>query len=86
VDSVYSDSGGHGIHGCIKSITDKIKISLDKVGAAGNVYEDCTDENIRNTMAEIKNNKVIAELLREGKTEVVGAKYGIDDGKVTFWD
>ena len=78
------DSRGETVHGCVKYITDKIQISLDKVGAAGDVYEACTDENIRHTIEEIKGNGIVAELLREGKTEVAGAKYGIADGKVTF--
>lgn len=86
VKATVDSNGGKGVHGCIKSITDIIKISLDKVGASGNVYEACTDENIRNTIIEIKNNTIIAELIHEGKTAVVGAKYGIDDGKVTFWE
>jgi carbonic anhydrase len=72
------------VHGCIKSITDKIKKSLDKVGDTLNVYEDCTNENIRSTMNEISANKIVGALIREGNTKVVGAKYGISTGKVTF--
>ena len=86
VKATVDSHGGHGVHGCIRSITDKIKISLDKVGDSDNIYEDCTDENIRATMAEIRSNRIVAELLAEGRTEVAGAKYGIGDGKVTFWD
>jgi carbonic anhydrase len=78
------DSAGHTVHGALRSITDKIQRSIDRVGASGDVYEDVTDENIRSTLAEIKSNKVIAGLISEGKTEVTGAKYGISSGQVTF--
>jgi carbonic anhydrase len=86
VDSVRASKH---VHGCIRSITDIIKKSLDKVtadtvGDSPNVYEDCTDENIRSTMAEIEKNKIVGALIREGKTTVVGAKYGFSDGRITF--
>lgn len=75
----------HGdVHGCIKAITDKIGKSYDKVRGNRNACESCEDENIRDTVTEIKNNTVISHLIKEGKTEVVGAKYAIETGKVTF--
>lgn len=82
VDSVHFNGGD--IHGCIKAVTDKIKPCCDKVHGAQNVYEACEDENIRSVVAEISNNKVISHLIKEGHVEVLGAKYGISTGKVTF--
>ena len=73
-----------GVHGCIKAITDKIGRSYDKVCESRNAYEACEDENIRDTAAEIRSNTVIKHLIRSGKVEVVGAKYAIGTGKVTF--
>lgn len=83
--AVKATVDGGDIHGCIKSITDKIDKSLEKVRESKNVYEACEDENIRNTAEEIRKNKVVATLIKEGKVEVVGAKYGINSGKVTFF-
>ncbi len=73
------------VRGCIKSITDKIGKSYDKVRGSRNACEACEDENIRDTVADIKNNKVIARLIKEGKTEVVGANYAIETGVVMFY-
>lgn len=77
----HGDAGG-----CIRSITEKIGKSYGKVRGSRNPYEACEDENIRDTVAEIGNNPVIRHLIREGKVEVVGAKYAIDSGKVTVLD
>ena len=82
--AVKATVDGGEFHGCIKTITDKIALSLHRVGRTAAVYEDCADENIRQTISDIKNNKIVAELIHEGKTEVVGAKYGLRTGKVTF--
>jgi carbonic anhydrase len=79
------DSAGGDVRGSLRAITDKIKKSLYRAGASDNIYEGCADENIRNTMSDIRNNKVIAGLIHEGRVQVAGAKYGIGDGKVTFF-
>lgn len=76
---------GGEIQGCIKSLADIIKKSLDIIDRKQNVYEACEDENIRNTVGEIKKNQIIANLMKEGKVEVLGAKYAISSGRVTFF-
>jgi carbonic anhydrase len=76
---------GGEAHGAVKSIIDKIDYSLKKLNKPVNIYEECTDENIRNTVREICDNAVIAKLIKEDKTGVVGAKYGIHSGAVTFF-
>ncbi len=84
--AVKATVDGGEIHGCIESIVDRISPALDKVRGADDLYTACEDENIKSVCDEIKANKIIAELVREGKTEVVGAKYAIESGKVTFMD
>jgi carbonic anhydrase len=75
----------HGdAHGCVKAITDKIGKAYAKVRDSHNTYAACEDQSIRDTVAEIKNNAVIKHLLHEGKTEVLGAKYALATGRVTF--
>jgi carbonic anhydrase len=83
--AVKATVDGGEIHGCIKSITDKIGVSLKKLGSPADPYTACEDENIRTTVEEIKKNHVVSELLHQDKTEVVGAKYGIKSGAVTFF-
>lgn len=82
--TVDTDACGGEAHGCIKSIVEKITPALDKVRGASDVYIACEDENIRQTVRDILANQVIAHLYKEGKVSVIGAKYGIDSGKVMF--
>lgn len=74
--------------GSISSIVNKIKPLCDKLKASGvkknDLYEKCTDENIKNSIAEIKKSPVIKKLIAEKKLSIVGAKYNILTGKVIF--
>ena len=74
--------------GSIGAIVNKIKPSLDKVkGTTTNkdeLYTKCEDENINNTINEIKNSSVIKHLEEENKVNVVGAKDDVDTGEVVF--
>ena len=74
----------------ISAILDKIKPSFDKVkGSTTNkneIYEKCADENIKNTISAIKSSPEIKKLEKEKKVTVIGAKYHIETGKVTFDD
>jgi carbonic anhydrase len=78
------DAHGGEVHGCIHAIVDRIDKARLKVAGAADPYTACEDENIRNVVEEIRSNSVIAELLEDRKLEIVGAKYGITDGRVTF--
>lgn len=77
---------GGEVHGCLKSVVDKIDVSLKKVTGSADLPCACEDENVRTTVATIKANPIIKELIDAGKTTVVGAKYGIKSGLVTFFD
>ena len=77
--------GGHSC-GCLNEILKKINISLEAVSDSDNLYIACENENIRNTIRQIKGNSVIAGLLEKGDVTVIGAKYGLRDGVVTFFD
>ena len=84
--AVKATVGGGEVHGCIKSIVEKIAVSHKKVSSAENVQCACEDENVRNTVAQISDNPVIAELIHSGKTFVIGAKASIRSGVVTFFE
>ncbi len=84
--AVKATVDGGEVHGCIVSIIDRISPVLDKVRGAEDLYAACEDANIKSVCDEIKTNNIIAKLIHDGKTEVVGAKYGIRSGRVTFMD
>ncbi|MGL5086949.1 MAG: carbonic anhydrase, partial [Clostridium sp.] len=47
------------------------------------IYCNTEDENIKNSINEIKSSEVIKHLIEENKVKVVGAKYSLETGKVT---
>lgn len=87
--AVKATVDGGEAEGNIKSIVDKIKPSFDKVKSLSTdkkvLCTRCEDENIKNTVTEIKNSEIIKKLVEEKKVEVVAAKYDIDTGKVEFF-
>lgn len=72
----------------ISAIINKIKPSFDKVKGStaekNELYENCADENVKNSLAAIKNSPVIKKLVEEKKVAVIGGKYHIETGKVTL--
>ncbi|KZL91616.1 carbonic anhydrase [Clostridium magnum] len=72
----------------IAAIVNKIKPSVEKAKSSAKNKEDipelATDENINNTIAEIKKSSVIKHLEESKKVTVVGAKYHLESGQVTF--
>lgn len=72
----------------IQGIVDKINISLKAVEANNSskdkVYQEVEDANIKNTVSEIEKDPIIEELIKENKVKVIGAKYHIETGEVTF--
>ena len=48
------------------------------------LYELCADQNIQAAIEKIKSNSVIGHLLESGKVSVIGAKYHMDTGEVSF--
>ena len=74
--------------GSIGEIVDKINISLEKVKSAGisqdKLCEECENENIMNSIKEIRKSSVIGHLEEEKKVVVVGAKYDLNTGEVKF--
>ncbi len=71
--------------GAVKAVVDKIKRSLDRLSSPADVYEECANENIRTTVAEISANPAVGRLIVEGGLRVVGAKYSLRSGRVIFF-
>lgn len=74
--------------GSIGAIVEKIKPAFEKVKELSDkkedLYENCADENIKNTIVDIKSSSIIQKLEEEKKVEVIGAKYHIETGEVIF--
>ncbi|GFP78195.1 carbonic anhydrase [Clostridium fungisolvens] len=72
----------------ITAIIDQIKPSYNKTKNnsqnADEIYNLTIDENIKNSMNLINKSLVIQKLTAERKINVIGAKYHMDTGKVTF--
>lgn len=72
----------------ITAIINQIKPSYDKVKAnnknADDMYNLTIDENVRNSMSLINKSTVIQKLLTEKKINIIGGKYHMDTGEVTF--
>jgi carbonic anhydrase len=79
---------GGEAEGNIKDIIEKIKPSLEKVKHVctdkDKLCEACENENIKNSLAQIENDPIIKKLEKENKVKVVGAKYHLDTGIVSF--
>ncbi|KNF08298.1 carbonic anhydrase CynT [Gottschalkia purinilytica] len=88
--AVKATVDGHSVSENIAQVVNKIKPSYEKVKASSNkneeVYKNSEDENIRNSIDEIKKSDVIKNLLENKQIEVVGAKYNIETGEIKFMD
>ena len=82
--AVKATLGSEKAHGYIQAIVEKISISYEKVSEEEDVQCACEDENIRHTIEQICEDEVIAELIRAGRTYIIGAKECIRSGYVTF--
>ena len=71
------------VEGHISSIVKEITPSIEATKASS--IEDASHENVHHVMEQIKEDKIIASLIKEGKVKVVGAYYTLD-GTVTFLD
>ncbi len=80
--------GGHA-HGSIGAILDKIAPAAKAAKASGltgaELCEKAADENIKLVVEEIKTSHIVKHLMAEGKLSVVGAKYDLASGVVTFF-
>ncbi|MDZ7807593.1 MAG: carbonic anhydrase family protein [Gracilimonas sp.] len=81
--------------GNITAMLDKIEPAIEMTenysgeqSASNNNYvTEVVNNNVRNTIAEMrKNSPIIAELERNGDVVIAGAFYDLDTGKVTFLD
>lgn len=79
---------GGEAHGSIGAMMDKIKPAVQIAKAAGAVgealYEKAADENIKTTIQEIETSSIVKHLIAEGKLSVIGAKYDLASGVVSF--
>lgn len=79
---------GGEAHGSIGAILAKIERAVKTAKASGasgaELVEKTADENIKTSMADVKASHIVQHLIGEGKLSVVGAKYDLASGVVTF--
>lgn len=79
---------GHA-EGNVASIVDEIIPSVEEAEKTEKTEEDIAskaeDLNVENTLARLRESKVIKELENSGKIKLVGAKYDIETGKVSYF-
>lgn len=78
---------GGEIPGHIKAIVDQIQPAVDKAKALdGDVTENAIKFNVEAVVEKLKaSTPIISHLIEEGHLTIVGARYDLDDGKVTFY-
>lgn len=76
VDAVYTNNTKD-----IESIADLIKPAVDDTHST---LEAAIEANVRNSVEKIKKSEPIADLMKAGKINVVGAYYDLKTGKITF--
>ncbi|AFM41344.1 carbonic anhydrase [Desulfosporosinus acidiphilus SJ4] len=74
--------------GSLSAVIDKITPSVHTAtsyGLKGNIFlETCVDLNIHNSVLDIQKSPVIKEYLNTKQIQIVGAKYDLDQGKVSI--
>ena len=80
--AIASALSGEPAEGWLGVLLDEVKAAV--VGAEN--AAEAEDLNIRYGVGKIMQSPVIDHLVKQGKLEVIGAKYDIISGKVEFWD
>lgn len=71
----------------IEAIIKKIEPSVEKAKSGGSkegLKERAENENIVNSIEQIKKSPVVKEMLETGRVKIVGAKYHLESGEVIF--
>lgn len=88
IQSATSLRSGHV--GNIQSILDEVEPSIQKAKEGMKNRTDflvkAENYNILNTLEKIKGSEIVQKAIENGRLTVVASKYGIADGKVTFFD
>jgi carbonic anhydrase len=76
--------------GSISAIVNKIIPSVQKAQAAGlkgsELCEAATFENIGATIADLEKSPIVKHFIKDGRLKIVGAKYHLSSGEVTFYN
>ena len=76
--------GGEAHHGHFDAFMKAIKPAVDKVKAlSGDKVDNAVRANVKRVVEQLKSsNPILAELVKEGKLKIVGARYDLDTGLV----
>ncbi len=89
--AIHSAVHAHGEDiGNMQSILDIIQPSINRAMAETSCHREviakAEDYNIINSVEKIKSSRIIRNITGKRKITIVGAKYGISTGKVTFFE
>jgi carbonic anhydrase len=78
---------GGNAPGHIKALVSNIKRAVEKARSKkGDLLENSIKQNVENVVAQISKSKpILDELVHEKKIKVIGARYDLDDGAVSFF-
>ncbi|MEW6653841.1 MAG: carbonic anhydrase [Bacteroidota bacterium] len=74
--------------GYIKSLVDNIAKAVDKARIiSGDLLENSIKQNVDNVVEKIRSSKpVLEEFVLHNKIKVIGARYDLDEGIITFYE
>lgn len=72
--------------GHIRYLVEAIQPAVEKAKSlSGDILENAVRINVQNVVAQLKSSEpIIEEFVHEKKVDVIGARYDLDDGSVTF--
>jgi len=79
---------GGEIPGSIPSICKRIDPSIKKVkqtGATDNITDKVIDQNVLENVSILEKDQIIEEFIKDSKVKVIGAKYHLETGAVTYF-
>ncbi len=73
--------------GAISTLTDAIEPAVrDSRRMGGDPVEAAIEANVRRTVDQLGRSPILSEAIAAGNLEIVGARYDLDTGRVTFYD
>ena len=74
------------IESIVKEITPSVEKAKEEATSEDEITTKAEDLNVENSIKNLRESEILKGLEDSGKIKIVGAKYDIDTGKVTFFD
>ena len=70
----------------LEEITPSVEKAKEEATSEDEITTKAEDLNVENSIKNLRESEILKGLEDSGKIKIVGAKYDIDTGKVTFFD